>query len=84
IEGPVTEIESALSQHNSVTAVAVQPNSKDNIATYKVEAAIGSDIRKELAALVVNRGWGLLELKSEILSLEDIFLRLTTKEEEVN
>lgn len=84
VEGPIPEIETAFSQHNAVTAVAVQPGNLDNIATYKVEATIGSDIRKALAALVVNHGWGLLELKSESLSLEDIFLRLTTKEEEVN
>jgi ABC-2 type transport system ATP-binding protein len=84
VEGPMNEIEIALSQHQSVTAVAVQPTGKENIATYRVETSIGSDIRKELASLVVNRGWGLLELKAESLSLEDIFLKLTTKEEEVN
>jgi len=84
VEGPVNEVESAFSQHQSVTAVAVQPTSRENVATYRVETSIGSDIRKELAALVVNRGWGLFELKSEGLSLEDIFLKLTTKEEEVN
>ncbi|HRS91375.1 MAG TPA: ATP-binding cassette domain-containing protein, partial [Candidatus Marinimicrobia bacterium] len=84
VEGPMNEVEIALSQHQSVTAVAVQPTGKENIATYRVETSIGSDIRKELASLVVNRGWGLLELKAESLSLEDIFLKLTTKEEEVN
>ena len=84
VEGPMNEVELALSQHQSVTAVAVQPTGKENIATYRVETSIGSDIRKELASLVVNRGWGLLELKAESLSLEDIFLKLTTKEEEVN
>jgi len=84
VEGPMNEVEIALSQHQSVTAVAVQPTGKENIATYRVETSIGSDIRKELAFLVVNRGWGLLELKAESLSLEDIFLKLTTKEEEVN
>ena len=83
VEGPMNEVELALSQHQSVTAVAVQPTGKENIATYRVETSIGSDIRKELASLVVNRGWGLLELKAESLSLEDIFLKLTTKEEEV-
>ena len=84
VEGPMNEVVLALSQHQSVTAVAVQPTGKENIATYRVETSIGSDIRKELASLVVNRGWGLLELKAESLSLEDIFLKLTTKEEEVN
>jgi ABC-2 type transport system ATP-binding protein len=36
-----------------------------------------SDSRPAIAALAVNRGWGLLELRSSGLSLEDIFLELT-------
>jgi ABC-2 type transport system ATP-binding protein len=84
VEGPVAEVQAAFSQHNLVTAVSAQPGRRDDLADYKVEAAVGSDIRRDLAALVVNRGWGLLEMKSESLSLEDIFLKLTTKEEEVN
>jgi len=84
VDGPVADVQTVFSQHNLVTSVATQPSKNENLATYKVEAAVGSDIRRELAALVVNHGWGLLELKSESLSLEDIFLKLTTKEEEVN
>jgi hypothetical protein len=30
----------------------------------------------------VNSGWGLLELQSHAMSLEDIFIKLTTAEEE--
>jgi hypothetical protein len=30
---------------------------------------------------VVNRGWGLLELRPMRMSLEDIFLSLTTEDE---
>jgi hypothetical protein len=30
--------------------------------------------------MVVNSGWGLIELKSISLSLEEIFLKLTTRE----
>jgi hypothetical protein len=36
-----------------------------------------------LAACVVQHGWSLLEVKPMALSLEDLFMRLVTKEERV-
>jgi len=41
------------------------------------------DIRRDLAHAVVAKNLGLYELRVEAYSLEDIFLHLTTKEEEV-
>ena len=43
-----------------------------------VEAAEGKDIRSAIAARIVEKGWPLFELKGVSLSLEDIFLELTT------
>ena len=40
----------------------------------------GVDVRRELAYAVVARGWGLLELRPMRMSLEDIFLSVTTEE----
>ena len=40
----------------------------------------GRDVRRDLAAAVVTHGWGLLELRPMRMSLEDIFLSLTTEE----
>jgi len=40
----------------------------------------GYDRRAELARAVVGQGWGLLELYTAGMSLEDIFLELTTEE----
>jgi hypothetical protein len=39
-----------------------------------------SDLREELARAVVAAKFGLRELRSRALSLEDIFLQLTTEE----
>ena len=38
------------------------------------------DPRPDLAAVAVNRGWGLLEMRSASMSLEEVFLQLTTEE----
>jgi ABC-2 type transport system ATP-binding protein len=46
--------------------------------TATIEAAAGHDIRSEIAAQIVQKGWPLYELRGISLSLEDIFLQLTT------
>jgi ABC-2 type transport system ATP-binding protein len=43
-----------------------------------IEAAESKDIRSAIAARIVEKGWPLFELKGVSLSLEDIFLELTT------
>ena len=54
--------------------------SRGALSTYEVESDTGHDVRRDLAAAVVGRGWGLLELRPLRMSLEDIFLQLTTQE----
>ena len=49
-------------------------------AGYEVESQSGRDVRRDLAAAVVTRGWGLLELRPMRMSLEEIFLHLTTED----
>jgi ABC-2 type transport system ATP-binding protein len=49
-------------------------------AAFEVESERGRDLRRELARAVVNNGWGLLELRPARMSLEEIFLQLTTEE----
>jgi hypothetical protein len=43
-----------------------------------VQSEVGADIREALASAVVNGGFGLMELRPAHLSLEEIFLQLTT------
>ena len=47
----------------------------------EIEAAPQKDVRAELAAAVVGKGWDLTELKTATMSLEDVFLKLTTRED---
>ncbi len=49
-------------------------------AAFEVESEPDVDVRRELARAVVNRGWGLLELRPVRMSLEDVFLQVTTEE----
>jgi ABC-2 type transport system ATP-binding protein len=47
---------------------------------FEVESERGTDIRRDLARVIVNQGWGLLELRPMRMSLEEIFLQVTTEE----
>jgi ABC-2 type transport system ATP-binding protein len=47
---------------------------------FEVESAPHQDVRREVARAIVDKGWGLLELRPMRMSLEDIFLQLTTDE----
>jgi len=55
-------------------------DTRDGVVGLEVESETGRDVRRELAAAIVGRGWGLLELRPMRMSLEDVFLKLTTQE----
>ncbi len=49
--------------------------------TYVVQAHSGRDLRDAISRAVVNNGWSLRSLQMVGMSLEEIFLRLTTQED---
>jgi ABC-2 type transport system ATP-binding protein len=69
--------EPALAAVPGVTQVRVA-DSRDGVVGFEIEST--GDVRRELAATVVTRGWGLMELRPMRMSLEDIFLHLTTED----
>jgi ABC-2 type transport system ATP-binding protein len=58
----------------------VESDRHNAVVGYEIESEQGRDIRRELARAVVTNGWGLLELRPMRMSLEDIFLSLTTED----
>ncbi len=83
VQGPTKQIVSALERVEGVQSVARRSAPDDvGFSTFHVEADhASSDVRPRLAAKVVDGGWNLLRLESMGMSLEEIFLRLTTTEE---
>jgi ABC-2 type transport system ATP-binding protein len=82
VEGPFDEVQSKLQTIPGVANVALNQDIKvEGASGLRIESTSGEDIRKEIAAAVVNNNWGLLELRQMDLTLEDIFLELTTEEE---
>ncbi|OYT20295.1 MAG: MFS transporter [Nitrospira sp. UW-LDO-01] len=49
--------------------------------TFLIECELGRDLRDELARVAVTNQWGLLELRTVSMTLEDVFLQLTRHED---
>jgi len=58
----------------------VESERRNGLVGYEVDSETGRDVRRDLARSVVSNGWGLLELRPMRMSLEEIFLSLTTDE----
>jgi ABC-2 type transport system ATP-binding protein len=69
----------ALERIAGVTRVVVADR-RQSVIGYEIESEQGRDIRREISNAVVTNGWGLLELRPMRLSLEEIFLSLTTED----
>jgi len=80
IEAPSSaNVKGALESIPGVSSVSA-PDMRGPIATFEVNSGAGQDVRRQLASAVVSSGWGLLELRPLRMSLEEIFLHLTTED----
>ena len=52
-------------------------------AQFTIDCEPNADIQDEIAQLSLNNKWGIVELKPASMTLEDIFLKLTLEENEV-
>jgi len=82
VEGPAEVIENELRSLDIVSSVVREKETNGNVS-FIVESIPNRDIRKDIAKTIVQKGWGLFEMRPVGMSLEEVFLRLTTKEEEV-
>jgi len=80
VRGPRREVLASLKRVPRVLSVDAA-DGRDGRTVFTVACEVGSDVREQLAAAVVGGGWGLLELRPVGMSLEEIFLKLTTTEE---
>jgi len=79
VDAGSTEAAGTLERVAGVTRV-VESDRRNSIVGYEVESDQGQDIRRDLSRAIVTNGWGLLELRPMRISLEDIFLSLTTED----
>ena len=79
VDAAGADASAALSRVAGVTRVS-ESDRRDRAVGFEVQSESGRDVRRDLANAVVANGWGLLELRPMRMSLEEIFLSVTTDE----
>ena len=82
-QGPADDIQRTMQSVAGVVGVRVG-DLREGAVTFEVDSEKGADIRAGLASAIVRGGWSLLELRPMRMSLEEIFLSLTTEERSEN
>jgi ABC-2 type transport system ATP-binding protein len=80
IEGPPDRVLKELEKVDGVLQVEGQGSAGNGVYRYLVKSTPDMDIRKDLATTIHQNHWGLWELRPVSMTLEDIFIKLVTKE----
>ena len=78
IEGPVKEVKALLEQIPDMQEVHLNRTIDKTIGEYELNAVEGCDIRREVFKRMAARDYPILLMRSSELTLEEIFLKLTT------
>ena len=78
VQAPEQPLRGLLAQVPGASQIQIEPAQSSGHLFVTVESAQGKDLRSAIAAKIVEKGWPLFELRGMSLSLEEIFLELTT------
>ncbi|MBI4470909.1 MAG: ABC transporter ATP-binding protein [Acidobacteria bacterium] len=81
IKGEAAAVRSALEKVEGVHRIDIRPLESSERLVVNIESTTGRDLRSQIAACLVHSGFELYELQAVSLSLEEIFLQLTTEEQ---
>ncbi len=87
IRGPLNEIKAKIGSVKHVTELhtpeedEATPLNDEDLHRLVIKVEKGKDIKEELFRCVVENKWSLSELRSEAVTLEDVFKQLTTQED---
>jgi ABC-2 type transport system ATP-binding protein len=76
VDGPADEVKAKLESLPGITMVSASQDEGE----FVVESTPDEKLRPLLAKTIVESGWGLKEMKSVDLSLEEVFVHLVTEE----
>jgi ABC-2 type transport system ATP-binding protein len=85
VKGPESVVKEKLREIDGVLQVVTLPREGESGAAFhfELETDVKKEVRGRIARKVVESGFDLLELRTQVMSLEEVFLKLTTKEEGV-
>lgn len=80
VAGPAKEISALISGIRGVDKVSYEGSREVGVHEFAIETTDGTDIRRDLFTRLAQRNWPLLSSGSRAMSLEDVFVKLTMKE----
>jgi ABC-2 type transport system ATP-binding protein len=81
IDGPAGQIEAALGQIQGVINVHRESTHHGDSESFSLAFTSGHNPRKDVQVLIAEKGWDLVEMSSTSASLEDVFIKLVTRED---
>jgi ABC-2 type transport system ATP-binding protein len=81
VRGPLDAVKETLQGVAGVERCDAGEGDEQGVVRCKVSCVPGADAREPLAAAVAGKGWGLLELHLERVTLEEVFHALTGGEQ---
>ena len=79
VKGSAEDLRESVAAIEGVRNVEIKSD-ENRLVTADVESERGTDLRSQIASRVIKKGFDLLELRAINLTLEDIFMQLTTEE----
>lgn len=80
IEGPVTEVTAAVRALENVDSCNPMGEKEKGVFEYMIEPKDEKDIRRDIFGLACEKNWPILSMRSTEMTLEEIFLKLTSGE----
>lgn len=80
IEGPEREVMHAIRGMEKVTDVKSTGEKENGVYEFWIDAEENTDVRRDLFMLLARNGWPMLSLRNNDLTLEEVFLQLTSGE----
>ncbi len=80
-EAPAQKFIDEISKIKGVVSVSEEKQTGDKTHLFDINIEEGSSAVKDIVAKIVKNEWDLIELKKKQYTLEDVFLKLVTKEE---
>jgi ABC-2 type transport system ATP-binding protein len=81
IEAPAYEVINRLNRIKGVEEISAGQKTGGGVYSYMITTDGKNDVRRAIVAEIAGNKWGLMEFKRQQLSLEDVFLKLVTKED---
>lgn len=82
VEGPEAAVRKVLSSIPDITKIETHPSQEPGVVEVLVEAEKDKDIRRDIFRVLKDTDLPILLMRPQDLTLEDIFLQLTTTEKE--